>query len=107
MGKSSKAEACDAQRPISPAGWALAGPRCAQPLIPAHFPRSFPGLASSALAPGPGAALPEAAQARLVSQPVRVRIGVCSYHTPPPCLHLSPPMPGASASVCGPSEPPC
>lgn len=57
---------------------------------PCRLPGSFPGLASSALAPGPGACSGNAL-ARLLCVNLSACAWVCSYHTPPPRLHLSPP----------------
>lgn len=77
---------------------APSAPRAWRPLLgPCHSPSSLPaapgpshGLASSALAPRPGRASRKRARHLRESTCPRAH-GVCSYHAPPPCLHLSPP----------------
>lgn len=69
---------------------------------PCRLPASFPGLASSALAPGPGTLSGKALGTSRASACVCV-CGVCSYHTLPPHVHLSQP-PAPLPGACGPSE---
>lgn len=84
--------------PSAPSAPRAGGP-CWAPLRtaphPCRLPGSFPGLASSALAPGPGA-LSETRSARLVSQPVRVRMAFVPI-IPRPRACTSVPRAGASA----------